>query len=1114
MNDGEGLNSRESAWRAGWNGEGGLRAEAESNSGTWKELLAERRGLKWGSFSWLTVRALFESVNDLFAKYRPELVDERRARWLAAQRGRRPVGIEELIVRRGEEIESSFLVMGDTGEQDASQYALAPVLSGAASDGAAAGSAETVEPDFLVIASDVIYPAGDANEYVNGFYVPYRSFEKPIYALPGNHDWYDGLDGFMYHFCGAEPLPPEHFRATEIRPSTRLARVLWRGADLPKRQLLSAWRDSRKWGRDATKAVQPAPYFAIELRDLLLVCIDTGVIGTIDEEQALWLVKTSNRPKRKILLTGKPIYVNGAYHPGDITWQREREEDDPDDPRRFATVDEIVREPGFGYLAAIGGDVHNYQRYPIRLREEDGSTRTIHYLVSGGGGAYLSPTHRIPPLESTPQTEHPWPADRLSLPKDEDAFERIPRAGTAGGDPDVFRCYPRRGDSLAYSARRAGPRIFDAVQAATIAFIAAVTLLLYAAPLHSTGAAALGVAAGTPLIAGLAFLGIRKLLRRGADEGETNGSAPPTPPPERIKSWVAVLAFAAIALLGLGAFTADWLIESELLTSPRFWGMLAVTILVPFLLVGAIVLAHDLRGSTPSFAPELAIAGALTAALAIAWTPGPIGDAPAWFVTIVAVLMLVAILMLAVGAARRRWPTWDGDGGTIYGMVDSALFVAAPLALATSLALNTDADRIPLLGVAIAACGAYPALLKLVPGGGKGPTLDDSARTRARVRAASSLLATAAWITVGALLLNMVGDGWIPAAAIGAVSVLTILLVAAMLIFLFATRPLNGGISICLALAPALIVAKFIGVEAFLLIAILLAISALASVSRLRSGRLNADAAQTEIRARLRGTATPAGAWPRSRELASNERTLFDLLYPYRWKSDLDEGAERTGALSQTVARLVAELSDSDDPPFFKHLLRIDIRTRKAEPGEEDRELTIRCFGVTGYREEETSPPLEDEIAIPFHSREQVAASSAPDGPPSNAMARVLFVCLHNAGRSQMSEALFARAAGSRHEARSAGTTPGDRIHPEVIDAMAELEVDLSDRTPRGLSRADAEWADVVVTMGCGDECPYIPGKRYLDWDLSNPAGRPLEEVRATRDEIERRVQRLLAELD
>jgi protein-tyrosine-phosphatase len=129
-------------------------------------------------------------------------------------------------------------------------------------------------------------------------------------------------------------------------------------------------------------------------------------------------------------------------------------------------------------------------------------------------------------------------------------------------------------------------------------------------------------------------------------------------------------------------------------------------------------------------------------------------------------------------------------------------------------------------------------------------------------------------------------------------------------------------------------------------------------------------------------------------------------------------------------------------------------------------------------------------------------------------MARVLFVCLHNAGRSQMSAALFERAAAGRHEAESAGTTPAAHVHPEVVEAMRELGVDLSGRTPRKLTREAAERADLVVTMGCGDECPYIPGKRYLDWELEDPRGRPLEEVRRTRDEIAERVRALVAELD
>jgi arsenate reductase len=113
-----------------------------------------------------------------------------------------------------------------------------------------------------------------------------------------------------------------------------------------------------------------------------------------------------------------------------------------------------------------------------------------------------------------------------------------------------------------------------------------------------------------------------------------------------------------------------------------------------------------------------------------------------------------------------------------------------------------------------------------------------------------------------------------------------------------------------------------------------------------------------------------------------------------------------------------------------------------------------------------------------------------------------------------MSQALFEQAADGRHEARSAGTTPAERVHPEVLAVMRELDIDLSDRTPQLITRELARWADIVVTTGCGDECPFVPGVRYIDWELPDPAGRPIEEVRATRDEINRRVKALLTELD
>jgi len=125
----------------------------------------------------------------------------------------------------------------------------------------------------------------------------------------------------------------------------------------------------------------------------------------------------------------------------------------------------------------------------------------------------------------------------------------------------------------------------------------------------------------------------------------------------------------------------------------------------------------------------------------------------------------------------------------------------------------------------------------------------------------------------------------------------------------------------------------------------------------------------------------------------------------------------------------------------------------------------------------------------------------------------ILFACVHNAGRSQMAAALATLRSGGAVAVRSAGSDPADRVDPAVVQAMAELGVDLRAETPKALTDEAVREADVVVTMGCGDACPVYPGKRYLDWELPDPAGRDVETVRAIRDEIDRRVQALLAEL-
>ncbi|HEV3473197.1 MAG TPA: arsenate reductase ArsC [Actinomycetota bacterium] len=126
----------------------------------------------------------------------------------------------------------------------------------------------------------------------------------------------------------------------------------------------------------------------------------------------------------------------------------------------------------------------------------------------------------------------------------------------------------------------------------------------------------------------------------------------------------------------------------------------------------------------------------------------------------------------------------------------------------------------------------------------------------------------------------------------------------------------------------------------------------------------------------------------------------------------------------------------------------------------------------------------------------------------------VLFVCVHNAGRSQMAAALLERVANGRVDVRSAGSTPADEIHPGVKEAMAEIGIDLGDARPKLLTDGSVREADVVITMGCGDACPVYPGKRYEDWELTDPAGKPVDEVRPIRDGIEKRVRVLLESLE
>jgi Calcineurin-like phosphoesterase len=378
-------NSRQSVAGAGW---------CCQHRGTFKDLFEERRN--WvppnlrvvdSTFGWFKPKVLWQSRNDVIASYISDPVNDERRRWVRDQK-ERPDIPKGFIIDRSDLDTFKFLVVGDPGEGDHSQFALVPLLH-TVGEGT----------DFMIICSDVVYPAGDANEYLHKFYLPYEDYKKPIYAIPGNHDWYDGLNGFMVHFCGSEP-------SERSLGSNRLVRRLWRKAAKLRPEVLEYCRRLRP--ELGPELRQPNPYFAIDTAGVRLIGIDTGISGEIDHEQGEWLheVSSSAPEKLKILLTGKPIYVNGEYHPGKV------------ERNAGTTVDQIVCEPDNNYVAVIGGDIHNYQRYPVRVGDQ-----TIQYVVSGGGGAYTSATHTIP------------------------------RVGLLGLDEDEFRCYPLRGDSLSFYSR-------------------------------------------------------------------------------------------------------------------------------------------------------------------------------------------------------------------------------------------------------------------------------------------------------------------------------------------------------------------------------------------------------------------------------------------------------------------------------------------------------------------------------------------------------------------------------------------------------------------------------------------------------------------------------------
>jgi hypothetical protein len=431
---------------AGWTW---VRGRVRDDWGSWLEWLENVPRRRWRDFSWVAASPLLDSANDQVAKIVHDLVNDRRQRWIAAQRAAGAGDGDFVISLEGNK---GCLILGDPGEADGSQYAVvAPMLAVDQQRGS----------DFMLILSDVIYPAGDINDYINAFYIPYEKYDRPIFAVPGNHDWYDGLNGFMFHFCGAEPLPEVKFQSSTYTAPERLAHWLWRKGARPYRPRLLQYRyaQPRFAKSEAWKPAQPAPYFAIDLGgDLRLVSIDTGIRGTIDREQGEWLIRVSSDAQRvKVLLTGKPLWVDGAYHPCPIEWGSRS-----DYPNGYETVDDVVRDPTNGYVASIGGDVHNFQRYRVTLtNQNNGNDRTLEYIVAGGSGAYMTATHKFGRVDNHVRESL---ASRECRIRRQQAGKRPPRrilppATVAPITEGNFSSYPSRGDSLAYYARSYARRV-------------------------------------------------------------------------------------------------------------------------------------------------------------------------------------------------------------------------------------------------------------------------------------------------------------------------------------------------------------------------------------------------------------------------------------------------------------------------------------------------------------------------------------------------------------------------------------------------------------------------------------------------------------------------------
>ena len=324
------------------------------------------------AFTW-SVRNLVLSRRHVLAKLR-DTTNSKRKRWVQHHALRRNPN-DDFQLKRTLQPDFSFLVLGDTGEGDASQWVLVKKVVH-----------EGKSTAFMIIASDVIYPAGRSKAYREKFYLPYQDYDHDIYAIPGNHDWYDELTGFMLHFCDAR----SHFR--------NFPRLKWHMEP----------NDLRKIRQN--EIFQPNMYFYIDHPKIRIVCLDTGINHRIDGDQLDWLRTVSTGTQSKLLITGSPFYVDG---------ERSKRHMDP--------VLKIVNDPSNGYIMVIAGNRHNFQACRITPSTE-AESKPVWHIVNGGGGASRRSTHKIPKADDMKLGN----ASKAQLREDTD-----------------FYCYPSSADSKA-----------------------------------------------------------------------------------------------------------------------------------------------------------------------------------------------------------------------------------------------------------------------------------------------------------------------------------------------------------------------------------------------------------------------------------------------------------------------------------------------------------------------------------------------------------------------------------------------------------------------------------------------------------------------------------------